>query len=92
MMPAARYAVSPDAALAEVEDGAVLLNVRTKRYYSLNETAIVVWRMLEEEASLEECVARLVALHEVDAATATGAAQALVAELLAEALLTEVRS
>ena len=92
MTGATRYAVSPDAALAEVEDGAVVLNVRTKRYYSLNETAIVVWRMLEEESSADECTARLVALHDVDAATAREAVQLLLAELVAESLIAPVKT
>ena len=90
MSATTRFAVTPDAALAEVEDGAVVLNVRTKRYYSLNETAIVVWRMLEQEASVDECTARLVELHDVDTATAARAVHALVDELLAEALIAPV--
>lgn len=85
-----RYAISPDAACAAVEDGTVVLNMRTKRYYSLNETGAVIWQMLEGDAAIPAVVARLVSSYDVDEATAAGTVARLLDELTAEALITPV--
>ena len=82
-----RYTVSPDAACAAVDDGTVVLNMRTKRYYSLNETGATVWRMLENDAPTEEIAGELVALYDVAEATAIETVEALLRELEAEALI-----
>ena len=85
-----RYSISPDAACAAVHDGTVVLNMRTKRYYSLNETGAVVWRILENDGSTEDAVADLVASFDVDVNTATETVMQLVAELSAESLIAPV--
>ena len=82
-----RYTVSPDAACAAVDDGTVVLNMRTKRYYSLNETGATVWRMLEDEAPTAEIAAQLVVIYDVTEATAIETVEALLRELEAEALI-----
>ena len=82
-----RYTVSPDAACAAVDDGTVVLNMRTKRYYSLNETGATVWRMLENEAPAAEIAAQLVVIYDVPEATAIETVGALLRELEAEALI-----
>jgi hypothetical protein len=85
-----RYAVSPDAACAPVDDGAVLLNMRTKRYYSLNETGAAVWRFLEDDMDVEGVVARLVELYDVGEAEAGRTVAILLDELSGEALIAPV--
>ena len=82
-----RYIVSPDAACAAVDDGTVVLNMRTKRYYSLNETGATVWRMLENDAPTEEITGQLVAIYDVTEATAIETVGALLRELEAESLI-----
>ena len=86
-----RYTISPDAACAAVDDGTVVLNMRTKRYYSLNETGAVIWKMLEDDASVPVVVAKLVASYDVDAATAADTVAQLLEELTAEALIAPAR-
>jgi len=49
----------------------VLVDLNTKKYFQLNETAAVVWRGLEERLSLEEIVARITSLYEVESGRAT---------------------
>jgi hypothetical protein len=83
-----RYVVSPDAACAPVEDGAVVLNMRTKRYFSLNETGAAVWRFLEDEMDVEGVVTRLVELYDVDEVEAGRTVAILLDELSGEALIT----
>jgi hypothetical protein len=82
-----RYSVSPDAACAAVDDGTVVLNMRTKRYYSLNETGATVWRMLENDTATAQIAGELVAIYEVAEATAIETVEALLRELEAEALI-----
>ncbi|MBC7791404.1 MAG: PqqD family protein [Anaerolineae bacterium] len=82
-----RYAVSPDATCAVVEDGAVVLHMRTKRYYSLNETGATIWRLLEEDLPIEDIASQLVLLYDVERATANSAVARLLDELLAESLV-----
>lgn len=83
-----RYVVSDDAACAIVEDGAVVLNMRTKRYYSLNETGTVIWRLLEDAVEPPDIVARLVQQYDVDLVAAERAVNGLLADLTSESLIT----
>ena len=82
------YVLSPDAACAAVEDGAVVLHMRTKRYFSLNETGAAIWQMLEDGVALPEIATRLAEMYEIDAAAADGSVMRLLAELAAEELIT----
>ena len=81
------YEISADATCAVVEDGAVVLHMRTKRYFSLNETGAAVWRMLEDGAPLSEIPARLAEMYEIDTATAQESLTRLLGELVAEELI-----
>ena len=85
-----RYTISPDAAAAAVDDGTVVLNMRTRRYYSLNETGAVIWQMLETDGATQAVIAQLVARYDVDEATATDTVMRLLDELTAEALIAPV--
>ena len=82
-----RYTVSPEAACASVDDGAVILHMRTKRYYSLNDTGGAIWSMLEADAPVDAIVAELVATYEVDAPDAAAAVMTMLGELAAVELV-----
>jgi hypothetical protein len=81
------YTISPDAAFAAVEDGAVVLHMSTKRYYSLNETGTFVWRRLEGGVERAEIVAEMVEEYDVGIAEAEMAVTRLLDELLEESLI-----
>lgn len=49
----------------------VLVDLNTKKYFQLNETAVVVWRGLEERLSLEDIVGRITNAYDVDDEHAT---------------------
>ena len=87
-----RYSVSPDAAFAAVEDGAVVLHMGTKRYYSLNETGSFVWRRLEDGVARAEIVAQVVAAYDVGIAEAEIAVTRLLDELVEESLIRVVEA
>jgi Coenzyme PQQ synthesis protein D (PqqD) len=48
----------------------VLVDLNTKKYFQLNETAVVVWRGLEEGLSPEEIVGRFTSAYDVEEAHA----------------------
>ncbi len=82
-----RYTVSPDAACAVVDDGAVILHMRTKRYYSLNETGVTIWSMLEARQPVDDIVTSLTDTYEVDAETARSAVTRMLDEMAAVELV-----
>jgi PHD/YefM family antitoxin component YafN of YafNO toxin-antitoxin module len=43
----------------------VLVDLNTKRYYQLNETAMLVWRSLENKESLQEIINKLTSVYDV---------------------------
>lgn len=68
-----RYQASDRALLTELGDGTgVLLDLDSKFYFTLNETAIFVWKQLEAPAALDrdELAARVSGEFEVDVADA----------------------
>lgn len=84
-----RYRISGDSLTATLSDGAVLLNLHSKRYFSLNETGTRVWGLLEQNAELDDIVRTLTAKYDVAESDARREVMALVAELLAEGLVVE---
>ncbi|MFN2398045.1 MAG: PqqD family protein [Gemmatimonadaceae bacterium] len=76
-----RYRTSAEAASAIMQDGAVVLHMGTKRYYSLNESGALIWSLLEQNISEEEIVNRLVSRYEVDGNVAADALASLVVKL-----------
>lgn len=82
------YVVSPHAACASVDGGAVLLHMETKRYYSLNETGAMIWRLLQQRAEAAEILRNLVATYSVGVVDAERALERLLDELRAESLVT----
>lgn len=83
-----RYTVSPDAVCAVVDDGAVVLHMRTRRYYSLNETGTTIWESLDSGKPVPEIVASLVAAYEVDPRTAELEVGRMLTELASVELVT----
>ncbi|MGI9077174.1 MAG: PqqD family protein [Gemmatimonadaceae bacterium] len=84
------HKISGDAVFAEVEDGAVVLHMVTKRYYSLNSTGMAIWGLLAGNIGLDRIASRLSEEYGVDRSLAFASAERLVDELLAEGLLVVV--
>ena len=55
----------------------ILVDLNTKRYYQLNETAMIVWRGLEQGKSVGEIVADVTSAYEVETEKATSSVQRL---------------
>ena len=56
----------------------ILVDLNTKRYYQLNETAMVVWKGLEKGKTMTEIVADITATYEVAPDKATVSVQRIV--------------
>lgn len=56
----------------------ILVDLNTKKYYQLNETAMVVWKGLEKGKSMGEIIADITSLYEVPAEKATSSVQRIV--------------
>jgi hypothetical protein len=61
-----RYKAIAEALVATLSDGAVLLNLQTKRYFSLNETGTRIWEMVQQTADEEAIVAAMLCEYEVE--------------------------
>ena len=87
-----RYRIATDALSASLSDGAVLLHLYTKRYFSLNDTGSRIWALLQQESTEEQIAEVLVQEYEVEKPEARQAVHALVRELVAERLIEPVAS
>ncbi len=66
---------------------AVLVDLNTKRYYTLNETAMLVWRSLERGQTKDEIVREFTETYDVTTEHATASIERLLTSLMAHRLL-----
>lgn len=79
---------NPQALFTELDDGTgVLLHLETKFYFTLNPTAVVVWRSLGEGASLAAIADRLTATFRVEREVAERDVTAILEEMLSGGLV-----
>jgi hypothetical protein len=81
------YRIASDTLSASLSDGAVLLHLHTKRYFSLNDAGSRIWALLEQRYSEEQIANTLVDEYEVDPSEAKHAVHQLLEDLLAERLI-----
>jgi hypothetical protein len=81
------YVAAPAVRLRATAEGALVLNLRTNSYYSLNETGQVAWEVLVEGGTVDDAAAALCAQHDVELDVARKLVAELVAELVAAELL-----
>jgi len=65
----------------------ILVDLNTKKYYQLNETAMVVWKGLEKGKTMDEIVTEITSNYEVPADKATLSVQRIVDNLQTYKLL-----
>jgi len=66
---------------------AVLVDLNTKRYYTLNETAMIVWRGLERGQTTADIAREITERYEVTTEHAVASVERLVSSLSAHRLL-----
>jgi len=68
----------------EFDEGeGILVDLNTKKYFQLNETAVIVWRGLEKNRSLDEIVSEIVKTYDISDAHATESVRKLLENLRA---------
>lgn len=79
---------NPDEVAAKVVQGeAIIINLATGVYYSMDAVGAAAWSLLEATGDVERTVDALVAAYDVDAGQCRSEVQRLVGEILAERLL-----
>jgi uncharacterized protein (AIM24 family) len=58
---------SPNAAHQTVGEEAILINLITGSYYSLNDTGTMFWELLDGERTIADCARLIAAEYEVEA-------------------------
>ena len=72
----------------EFDEGeAVLVDLNSKRYYTLNETAMIIWRGLERKRTREEIIRDITDTYDVTPEHAAASLDKLVASLQARKLI-----
>lgn len=82
-----RYRPTSDALFATLSDGAVVLDIQTKKYFSLNDTGARVWALIREGITTENIVSVLLDEYDVSRASAEEAVESLVGALTSEKLI-----
>jgi hypothetical protein len=63
----------------EFEDGeGVLVDLNSKHYYQLNETAMLVWRGLEDGQPLPDIINKMTTIYNVSAEQATASVEKII--------------
>ena len=74
--------------IQEVDGEMVLLDMESESYFGLDATASDIWRLLQEGKTLDETVAALLEIYDVDAETLRKDLNSFVSELLNQGLAT----
>lgn len=86
-MSQGRLVKNPAVVCTDMDDGAVLLDLETTSYYSLNRTALRIWTLIESNPTIEAVAARLAEEYDVDFDGALASAGRLVTTLERERLI-----
>ena len=70
-----------------IDNQAVILNLKTGNYYSLNETGTFIWRLLEKRIGIADIANRLAEEFGVDIKIALGDTKLLLKDLIAEKMV-----
>jgi hypothetical protein len=78
---------NPDVVCTELEEGAVLLHMDTRLYYSLNDVGLEVWNLVDSAQTPKDVAKELTSAFEVEEAAAEDAVSRFVHELERERLV-----
>jgi coenzyme PQQ synthesis protein D (PqqD) len=85
------YKKNPSVVCTELDDGAVLLNLVSKYYYSLNQTGLRIWQIIEEFQSPLEIAKSLADEYEIDAERTRESVVRLIEKLEKEGLIIPIK-
>ncbi len=77
------YTIPEDIIVTELDNNeAILLDMRNKRYYSLNETGLAIFRGIEASLSQDKIVESIMSAYEVDQEKANNSVNSIIQKLL----------
>ena len=80
MMNSANLSTGKHVVVTDFDGGeGILVDLNTKRYFQLNETAMIVWKGIEQGKSITEIVADFTSSYEVEPDRATLSVERLLA-------------
>ncbi len=82
-----KYKHAERAAWRQVDKEAVILDLESSEYFSLNEVGVLIWEKLGQGADLDAAVEAVCEEYDVDEAKAKKDASALIGELVKKKLL-----
>jgi hypothetical protein len=85
-----RYRRHPDIRLTSLEDEGVVLHLGERRYFTVNETGLVLLEVLKTPHSFADLVAALVKEYEVSEETATETTKAFLDHCVTTAVVQEI--
>ena len=85
-----RYVRHPDIRLTELEGEGVVLHLKARRYFSVNETGLTILAALKVPRTFAELVAAILEEYEVSPEAASETTQAFLDHCLAAAVVEEV--
>ena len=87
-----RYIIDPERIAWRVVDGeAVILNLGTGSYYSLDKIGTRMWQLISEKRACEEAIGLIVSEYEAEKETIADDFLELISELKKEGLIDEER-
>lgn len=85
------YQPSPNVVSTTLDEEAVLLDLDTRRYYSLNETGARIWELLADDQSLDAIAEAITTEWDVSEENARAHVERLLAELEEEGLVERIQ-
>jgi len=83
-----RISPTPDAVFTRLSDtSGTVLNLRNKRYYTLNETGLRIWELMESEGSLAKIASALTKEFEIEHDAAVDRVREFADDLRSEGLV-----
>jgi hypothetical protein len=82
-----RYKKNPTVVCSELDEGAILLDLNTKYYYNLNETALKIWKSMDASSIISEIAEMIAEEYEVDEGPAEESVRRIMTELYNEGLV-----
>ncbi|ARA91875.1 MAG: PqqD family protein [Bacteroidetes bacterium] len=88
---AAQYTPHPDVSFTSLDESeSVLLHMKTKQYYSLNETGTFIWDAFQQGATVEDIAERLTEVYDIERDDALEYVAGFFEELSSEGLVQRV--
>ncbi len=82
------YTIPDDIIVTELDNNeAIILDMRTKMYFSLNETGLVIFKGIESKLTEDKIVEELISVYDIDSVKARNRVNILINQLLSHNII-----